>query len=166
MKILRNILFAALLFFPALCLAEELELSLAVDRGLTYATSYGKTITVQMEPMSFSVTLKNPSSSAQSIYWESASGPEKFISFEMTDESGRVFTVKRKKSPSRSAAVVSSFLAGGANVSGPVTMDPAEWENLPLIEPGKVKKYRTRALYDNGGHTIYSDYYTLILDGG
>jgi len=165
MKMLRSILFVVLFFSPALCLAEELQLSLAVDRGSTYASSSGKAITVQMEPMSLSVTLKNPSGSSQSIYWEKESGPKKFLSFEMADESGRAITVKRKKSPARSAAVVNSFLAGGANVSGTVIMDPDEWEDLPLIEPGKVKKYRMRVLYDNGGHTVYSDYYTLILDG-
>ena len=165
MKMLRSILFVILLFSPALCLAEELRLSLAVDRGLSYASSSGKTITVIVEPMLFSVTLKNPSSSSQSIYWESESGPKKFLSFEMTDESGRAFMVKRKKSPARSTAVVNSFLAGGVSISGMVTMDPDEWEDLPLIEPGKVNKYRMRVLYDNGGHTIYSDYYTLILDG-
>ena len=164
-KMLRRVLFIILLFPPTLCLAEELVLSLAVDKSYTYASSSGKTITIQMEPMLFSVTLKNPASSSQSIYWEKESGPAKFLSFEMTDESGGSIMVKRKKSPTRSNAVVNTFLAAGAKVSGSVTLDPDEWGDLPLIEPGKVKKYRTRLLYDNGGHTVYSDYYTLILDG-
>jgi len=165
MKMLRSVLFIVLFFSPALCFADELELSPAMNMGFKYVKPSDKTITIQVEPMLFSLILKNSSNSAQSIYWESDAGPTKFLSFEMTDEKGATFIVKHKKIPARSAAVISSFLSPGANVTETLVMDPDEWENLPLLESGKVKKYRTRMIYDNGGHTIYSDYYTLVLDG-
>jgi hypothetical protein len=164
-KIFRSVLFAVLFFPLTLCFADDLELSAAVPQGSSYAKPFDKTITVTVQPAPFSVILTNRSSSSKSIYWEPDSGYTKSLSFEMTEENGRTFVVKRRKFPTRSAAVVNSFLASGASVTKTLIMDPDEWENLPVIEPGKVKKYRARVIYDNGGHTIYSDYYTLIYDG-
>ena len=163
-KILRIFLFVALIF-PALCFAEDLELSFAVPKGSLFVKPLDKTFTIKEQPMPFSVILTNRSKSSQRIYWETDSGYTKSLSFEMIDEFGNISMIKRKEFPAMSVALVNTYLGSDASVTKTMIMDPDEWDNLSLIEPGKVKKFRARAVYNNDGHTIYSDYYTLILDG-
>ena len=156
-----GLIFCAMFFFPSLCLAESLELLIKVPSG-----SFSKAVTVRSQPNPFTVTLKNNSSSSQSVYWEADAGGIVNLAFEFSEEGGGSFVVKHRKVQTMSTAVVNSYLASGASIDKTIIADPDTWENVPVIEPGKVKEYRVRAVYDNNGRSIYSDYYTVIFDGG
>jgi hypothetical protein len=160
-----KLLLVALLIFPSMCWAESLEIALAVPKGLDFVVPFDKTVKIRTQPMPFSVILTNRSTSSQSVYWEPEAGATKSLSFELKGEDGRTAIIKRKKTPLMSTAAVNTYLAAGAKVTKTLKMAIDEWENLPVIEPGKVKQFQIRVLYNNDGKTIYSEYYTLILDG-
>jgi hypothetical protein len=155
----------ALFLFPSVCWADNLEIALGVPKGLDFMVPFDKTMRVRTQPMPFSVILTNRSSSSVSIYWEPEAGATKSISFELKGEDGRIFIVKRKEAPLMSTAAVNTYLAAGGKITKTLKMAIDEWENLPVIEPGKVKQFQIRVLYNNDGKTIYSEYYTLRLDG-
>ncbi len=85
--------------------------------------------------------------------------------FELTPEQGQTFVVKHKKMPVNSEQVVSQYLAAGATVKKTILGYPNTWENIPVLEKDKVKKFKIRAVFENDDSKIYSNYYTLILDG-
>jgi hypothetical protein len=154
-----------LLFCPSICSAGDLELSVGLDRGGQCVKSPDRTILVKHQPMSFCVTLTNRSGSSQSVYWQVEVGGIASLSFELTNEQGQTVVVKRKKMPVRSAQVLSNYLAAGASITKTILADPDNWDNLPVIEPGKVKTFKARAVFDNDDSNIYSQYYQLVLDG-
>lgn len=154
-----------LFLYPKVCSAGDLELSLGVDKGGQCVKSPDRTVTVRHQPMSFCVILSNRSSSSQSVYWQMEAGGIASLSFELTNEQGKTVIVKIKKMPVQSTQVINNYLAAGASVNKTILTDIDTWENLPIIEPGKVKTFKTRAVFNNDGSKIYSGYYTLVLDG-
>jgi hypothetical protein len=150
---------------PAICFSADFQLSMGREQGGECIKPFDGTVTIRRQPIPFCVVLTNVSSSPRSVYWQSEAGGIASLSFELTPEQGETVVVKRKKTPTRSGQVISDYLAPGATVQKSILTDIDTWENLPIIEPGKVKKIKVRALYNNNGSKIYSDYYTLILDG-
>lgn len=156
-----KLLLGILALFPALCLAQDLELAITDP----YGGRSGNTITIRKEPVTFQITLTNRSDSSKSVYWEADAGPVTSFSFVLTDENGRIFTVKRRKFHVASSLVVNSYLDSGKKVSRALVMNPDDWDDLPSIEPGKIKKYKARARFHNSGSTIESDEYIFIFNG-
>jgi hypothetical protein len=168
---------AVFLFFicTGICAAGDFEISLGVQKvefepygGVEgyYDEPLSRTITVTSFPLTFDVIIKNKSGSSQPIYEQADAGAESSLLFELAGEDGTAFEMRQK--PARTGAFddeVSQYLNPGETETIPLTVDPEDWENVPLIEPGKVKKYRMRVIYQNDFEKIYSDYYEIILDG-
>ncbi len=154
-----------LLLYPAVCSADSLKLSLGKERGDTCIEPFDKTVTTRYQPMSFCVALTNNPSSSQSVYWKAEAGGIASLSFELTSEQGETFVVRPKKKPIRSGQVISDYLPAGETFYKVILADMNTWENIPVMEEGQSKKYKVRAIFDNNSSNIYSDYYTVILDG-
>jgi len=160
-----GVVFIVLFFSSVVCLADDLELSVGVDEIGQCVKPFDRTITIKRQPTPLCLILANRSSSSQSVYWQVQAGGIASVSLELTDEQGKTVTVKRKEKPVSSDQVINNYLAAGASVTKTVMADPEEWNNIPVIEPGKAKKFKARAAFYNDGTTIYSEYYTLVLDG-
>jgi hypothetical protein len=168
---------AVFLFFICIgiCAAGDFEISLGVQKvefepygGVEgyYDEPVSRTITVTSLPLTFDVIIKNKSGSSQSIYEQADAGAGSSILFELTGEDGVSFEMKQKTVETGAFDVeVNQYLNPGEIKTIPLTVDPQGWENVPLVEPGKIKKYRMRVVYQNGGKKIYSDYYDIILNG-
>jgi hypothetical protein len=156
------------------CEAGDLEITLGIQR--TRFEEYGfegyydeplsRVINVTSLPFRFDVIIRNISGSAKPVYEEVDAGPESSVLIEMTGEDGSSFEMKEKPaSLSEFDYQVNEFLNPGERKTIPVAIDPEIWENTPSFEPGKVKKYRMRVIYQNDLERIYSDSYEIILDG-
>lgn len=99
------------------------------------------------------------------MYWKAEAGGIASLSFELTSEQGETFVVRPKKKPIRSGQVISDYLPAGETFYKVILADMNTWENIPVMEEGQSKKYKVRAIFDNNSSNIYSDYYTVILDG-
>ena len=115
----------------------------------------------------FRIILKNVSSDTQSLLKATASSAEKGmgqIFFESTDESGNRNVVTKKIDASQSKMQGYSYIGPGKSVDFDVSLTPKDWEGLGLLVSKGARKLRTRAAYKNGTSTIYSDYYTVIIE--
>ncbi len=164
-KIVWTSVLTVLFLCPMVCFADDLELSLAVEQNGSLVKPFNKSITVQQQPIPFAVILTNHSGSSVPVYWEAGTGGMSSLSFELTNELGGIIVVKQKPVPLQSSTQLKRYLAAGESVDKVILIDIDQWENVPVIEPGKVQKFKVRAVYENDGKKIYSDPYTLVLDG-
>ena len=116
-------------------------------------------------PPSFVVTVTNTDSSAQSFYENASSGGYSSISFEITDEFGNSNVVRKKRDPGASTTVTSQYLQPQEKKMFDILVDPNTWDNAYKLHKQGARKFKVRAIYDNNGSAIYSEYYNLeVID--
>jgi len=160
-----GIFLALSLLASTVCFAADLEISVAVEQNGQFVKPFSKTVTVRQQPMPFSVVLTNRSDYSKSVYWTAGTGGMTSLYFEVTDESGQTVEVRYHPLTQATTMELNSYLQAGQSVNKTMLLNPDEWDNLPILEYGKVKTYQVRVIYENDGMKIYSDPYTLILDG-
>lgn len=165
---LRRILIIALLavlLLPGRLLAKDFEVSVMMLKNDLYYKPRQNKLLIQEQPIYLSVEIKNISDSSQQIYELVDVGWTGYLSFELMDEKKNLFFIKHKQKPIDSATLSSLYLSTGKSKVIAFVLGPEDWENVPELEKGKVKKFKSRVVYDNRGEKIYSDYFDLILDG-
>ena len=149
----------------AICSNGPLRVYLAIYRGGQYVEPFSREITVTQQPTPFHIVIKNVSGSSQQIYEKSSSGAYGYVGIEVINEEGRKTIVKKREESASSSMTGFSHLNPGEEKVIKMLLDPYEWENVPILERGKVKYFKIRAYYYNKAKHIYSDYYEIVLDG-
>ena len=154
------ILFLSGVLFSQAFAEGPFRISLVMSRGGDYIKPFDNKIVIVRQPTPFHVELKNISSTTQQIYKKAMGSAISGLQFEITDESGHTVIMKKKSEHLSSETTVGQYLSPGESRVAYVIIDPDEWENIVIMEPGK--EYKVRAIYDNNRKTLYSDYYTVI----
>ena len=118
-------------------------------------------IYVETRPLSFSVVLKNLSSSSEQIYRSVADGYSS-ISFELLGQDNKKKYIRRKKTDAADFQSI-THLSSGQVFSYEMLLNARDWEGLAASGVDKGSKLRGRAIYDNNGTKIYSEYYEIIF---
>lgn len=135
------------------------------DRNI-YSAPYNNVIKVRGAGYArpFMVILKNVSDRTQQLMVDEATQGFGLITFEITDENGNNNVVTKKISATLSRSEGYRNLGPGKKKEFEVFLNEREWNNaFKLLRSGAVKLL-ARAAYKNRSETIYSDYYTLVLD--
>jgi hypothetical protein len=114
-------------------------------------------------PPSFVVIVTNTDSSTQEFYEQAASGGYSSISFEITDENGNSNVVRKKRDPGASSMVTSTYLKPQEKREFDIQVDEDTWENAFKLQKQGARKLKVRAIYDNNGSNIYSEYYYIEM---
>ncbi|HPM42440.1 MAG TPA: hypothetical protein PLV52_01245 [Candidatus Omnitrophota bacterium] len=121
----------------------------------------------------FKVVLKNISSSTQSLNIGSGSGGSSYgaksgitlITFETTDENGNTNVVTKKVELGQSRGESYIYMAPGKTKEFEIMLSPNEWNNAFKLADQGATRIKARVSYKSGSTTIYSDYYTIIIEG-
>lgn len=162
-------LVCGVLSLSSVCRAEEpFKLKVAMKYEGRYVEPLDRTFRVPgTYPPSFQVIIINTSSSfaSQSFYEDASSGGYSSISFEITDENGNSNVVRKKRDPRASESVASTHMSQGEKRVFDINLDEDTWENAFKLQKQGARKFRVRAIYDNNGREIYSEYYDLeVID--
>lgn len=142
---------------------DVFRISLAVYKEGRYVKPFDRKIRVTEQPIPFYVIIKNISKTSQQIYKQAMAEAIDGFSFEVIDEKDHRVIVKKKPQDLSSKMLISRYLSPGDSVQAHVVIDPDEWENIPVLEPGKIKFFKVRVIYSSNNKSIYSDYYHLEL---
>jgi len=170
MKILRIVcLVCGFLSLTSVGRAEEaFKLKVAMNYEGHYLEPLDRTFRVQgTYPTSFQVIVVNISSSpaSQTFYEDASSQGYSSISFEITDENGNSNVIRKKRDPRASETVSSTYMRQGEKRVFDINLDEDTWENAFKLQKQGSRKFRVRAIYDNNGREIYSEYYALeVID--
>ncbi len=168
------------LFTGLSCFAHSsgMEITLSMDQKMDMYSNGGKprvrrvryeepvdnTFVLKEQLSNIYVILHNASKDFKKLY--SSSEDEIYcISFELTDEKGKKTIIRHKPPEGRRPQRPSSYIKPGQTQIYNIYFNPHKWENIINITSGKVRKYTLRAMYDNKNEIIYSNPYTLIMDG-
>ena len=157
----------ALASLAQVCMAKE---TFKLRIGMYYAGGYeeplDRTFNVRGNyPSSFQVIVINTDESAQPFYENATSGGYSSISFEITDENGNSNVVRKKRNVDDSSMVSSKYLKPLEKRVFDISIDEDTWENAYKLHKQGARKFRVRAIYDNNGSKIYSEYYDLeVID--
>ncbi|MBP7056428.1 MAG: hypothetical protein KBB52_06225 [Candidatus Omnitrophica bacterium] len=179
-KILVIALFSFLFFQSYLYADGPFELTIQVFgqvgyENVVYYNPPGNIIKIRrgMPVIPFKVVLKNVSSSSQSLNIGSGSGGSSYgaksgislVTFETTDENGNTNVVTKKVEASQSRGESYIYLAPGKTKEFEIMLSPNEWNNAFKLAEQGASRIKARASYKSGSTTIYSDYYTVIIEG-
>ena len=129
-----------------------------------YLEPRNATMVVTSQPRVFHVILRNVSDSSQRV-WGGAQGALAYITFEITDEKGIKRIMKNTRDTARSTVRTGQDLGPGKQYVLNMHISPGEWENVPEWVEGEKRTLKMRIIFDNKSRKVYSEYYTLILDG-
>jgi hypothetical protein len=145
------------------CFAQDpftLKIALSSYRGPVEPLD--RTFKVQERyPSSFQVFVINTSSSPQPFYEHDSSGEYSRISFEITDENGRSNVVRKKLSNRSTLSPSFKYMQSGEKRVFDILIEDGAWENAYKLYKQGARKCKVRAIYDNNGSNIYSEYYVL-----
>ena len=145
---------------------DALSVSLVKSAGLNregeerFYEPAGRVIEVARQPLRLLIQVKNTSdSTARARGYDETS-----YSFEITDESGAVTVMKRKKKVGEQSSLQTfKNLNPGEVVIITIDADRDVWENVPEFVYGKKQTRKVRVIYHNyDDRPIYSPVYTLI----
>jgi hypothetical protein len=110
------------------------------------------------------VIIKNISSSTQRLDIDTADEGLGQILFEITDEKENRNIVTKKVDLGKSQSRAYRLIGAGNTKEFEIRLNQGEWENaFKLVQEG-ASRLRARAVYKNGSTSIYSDYYTIVLE--
>jgi len=164
MKIVRMVFLACgVLSFWSACFAQgPFTLKIAINSSHGPVEPLDRTFEVQERyPSLFQVIVTNTDSSAQQFYENASSGGYSSISFEITDENGKSNVVRKKKDTDASSTVTSTYLNPQEKRVFGIRILEDTWENAYKLHKQGARKFKVRAIYDNNGSAIYSEYYNL-----
>lgn len=124
----------------------------------------GRVIEMVSRPLRLLIEVKNISSSST----EARGDDETSYMFEITDESGAVTIMKRKKAiGAQSSAQVYKYLNADEVLIIPIEIDQEKWENVPQFAYGKKQTFKIRVIYQkHNERPVYSLPYTWIISLG
>jgi len=120
----------------------------------------GRVIEVERQPLHLLIEVKNISDSTA----RARGNDETSYSFEITDPSGKVTLMTRKKKVGEQSSLqVFKNLNPGEAVIITIDADRDVWEQVPVLVYGKKQTLKIRVIYHNyNDHLVYSPVYTLI----
>ena len=152
-KITKKCLSGMILFVISLTLCLHawakgpIELSVATYReDGTYRKPFGRSIRITEQPMPFKIILKNISSSAAKLWKPSGTIYDNLVALEITDENNQTTTIYKKSKERTDYSRTYSLLGPGRTQEFQVIIDPDEWEGVPVLEEGKTKFFKIRAI--------------------
>lgn len=159
--------FVALILFSCIpgSFAQDFEVYLAISHRGAMINFKGETLTLKQEPFIFHVILKNIGESSRKVYEQTGPSNLSPISFELTDEEGNTFVMREKTMTTFANSGMSSFVISGQAKTITVQVQSPQWENVPRVEQGEVKKYKARVIYEMEGSRSVSREYEFIVDG-
>ena len=140
----------------------SLEISLVKNAGDNrYFEPAGRVIEMVSQPLRLLIKVKNVADTAAQARAED----ETSYAFELTDESGAVTILKRKKkSGDGSGTQPFKYLDPGEAAMITIAIDRDTWENVPEFAYGKQQTFKVRVIYENyDGRKLYSPTYKLII---
>ena len=157
-----------LLFLPQFVWAlsmDSLQVSIAVNIDGQYVKPANRKITIRRQPMPFYVEIKNKSRSSQK-FWNppKKGGYENAVSIEIIDENGKRAIIKKRRNQLSKSMASFQFLKPEESRIIPMLIDPDDWENVTILESGKIVHFKARAIFQNGFKKIYSKYYEVTAD--
>ena len=169
-RIVRFILPVITLLLLLICVPAQaydpFRVSLLVYQDGDFSEPFAGKITITEQPIPFYVEITNVSKNRANLWARSGkAGAYSSVSLEIRDDKGRKTIVKKKMDSFSSRERKSVKLLPGESKRLDMLIDPKEWKNVPKLEPGKIKHFKVRAIYDNYGKKIYSEYYNVTLDG-
>jgi hypothetical protein len=115
-------------------------------------------------PKNFRVEIKNVSSETQSLYFDTMDQGLGQIIFEATDENGKENVITKRTDFTRSGTEEYRYFAPGQMKVIPIVLNEKEWNNLGRLAKEGAKKIRIRAIFKSRSRTVYSEYYTIIME--
>lgn len=141
--------------------AAPLRVSIVGGAEGSYYEPAGGILVIETQPVRLSIRVQSTSDVAVGV----RTAAEHYYSLELTDENGRVTTIKRRAKADRGAGEnITQKLAPGEAVVFPLSVNPQEWEGVPDFTAPGQQKFKLRVLYNSLDYgQISSKMYTLVI---